>query len=258
LNEERRTIKMENHLDFQLIQPDSSIRDFVYCFSSLKNFCNEHDAVVIPNGKVDLIFSLSKDNRLQTVLLGLESQPKYPDQDVNDFFSVSLHPVAVEYILGFPIADILNSGKLMPDHFWDFHPDDLNDFGGFCSKVTQKIHSLLQEKADPRKLKLFKLISDFNGEISVGELSEQVLWSPREINRYFNKQFGLSVKAYCKILRFQASLEHIREGELYPQLNFTDQSHFIKEIKKLSGVSPKELHKNDNGRFLQFLALGRK
>jgi len=66
------------------------------------------------------------------------------------------------------------------------------------------------------------------------------------------------VKAYCKILRFQASLEHIREGELYPQLNFTDQSHFIKEIKKLSGVSPKELHKNDNGRFLQFLALGRK
>ncbi len=194
---------MENHLDFQLIQPDSSIRDFVYCFSSLKNFCKEHDAVVIPNGKVDLIFSISKDNRLQTVLLGLESRPKYPSQDVNDFFSVSLHPVAVEYILGFPIADILNSGKLMPDHFWDFHPDDLNDFGGFCSKMTQKIHSLLPEKADPRKLKLFKLIADSNGEISVGELSEKVLWSPREINRYFNKQFGLSVKAYCKILRFR-------------------------------------------------------
>jgi len=106
---------------------------------------------------------------------------------------------------------------------------------------------------DERKRNLFELIFTTNGEISVKELSERIFWSERQINRYFNQQFGLSLKTYCNILRFQASLLHIKQGELYPQLNFADQSHFIKEIKKLSGVSPKELHKNENDRFLQFL-----
>jgi AraC-like DNA-binding protein len=109
------------------------------------------------------------------------------------------------------------------------------------------------KEIDERKRFLFELILAANGEISIKELSEKVLWSERQINRYFNQQFGLSTKAYCNILRFQASLQHIQEGTLFPQLNFTDQSHFIKEIKKLSGVSPKELFKNQNDRFLQFL-----
>ncbi|WP_435523659.1 hypothetical protein [Chryseobacterium indoltheticum] len=41
-------------------------------------------------------------------------------------------------------------------------------------------------------------------------------------------------------------------------LILTDQSHFIKEIKQLSGVSPKELHKSENDRFLQFLVYSQK
>jgi len=102
------------------------------------------------------------------------------------------------------------------------------------------------------------LIFDSKGEMSVKELSEKVFWSSRQINQYFNQQFGMSLKAYCNILRFQASLSQIKEGKLFPQLNFYDQSHFIKEIKKHSGVSPKELYKNENSRFLQFLVIDNK
>ncbi|WP_197492232.1 helix-turn-helix domain-containing protein [Arachidicoccus ginsenosidimutans] len=141
----------------------------------------------------------------------------------------------------------------MPDDFLDFNADDLNDFDAFCTKATQKIQSLLPKEIDERKRKLFELIFATNGELSVKELSEKVYWSARQINQYFNKQFGLSLKAYCNILRFQASLSHIKEGQLFPQLNYYDQSYFIKEIKRLSGASPKELFKNENDRFLQFL-----
>jgi AraC-like DNA-binding protein len=131
--------------------------------------------------------------------------------------------------------------------------DDLKDFEVFCHKATQKINTILPTQIDERKRSLFKLIFETNGEIRVKELAEQIAWSPRQINQYFNQRFGVSLKSYCNILRFQASLQHIKEGKLYPQLNYTDQSHFIKEIKKLSGVSPKELSKNKNSRFLQFL-----
>jgi len=82
-----------------------------------------------------------------------------------------------------------------------------------------------------------------------------VYWSSRQINRYFNQQFGISLKAYCNILRFGASFKHISEGKLFPEQNFTDQNHFIKEIKKYAGVTPKELSKNKNERFVNITAI---
>lgn len=249
---------MQEKLTFKLVEPDRSLADFVYCFSSLQNISHQNNAVVIPNGKVDLIFSKLNDNTFTVALLGLETKPKSINHEVSNFFAVSFNPFAIEYIFNDSIADILNSGKKLESNFWEITADDLNDFDNFCEKITQKISEILPNKTDERKLRLFQLIFESNGEIPIKEICEKISWSPRQINRYFNQQFGLSLKAYCKILRFQASLGHIKDGELYPQLNFTDQSHFIKEIKQLSGVSPKELHKNENDRFLQFLVYSQK
>lgn len=244
---------MKQKFSFKLTQPHELIKDFVYCFSSLQNFSNEHEKVIVPNGKIDLIFLKTKDKKMSVVLLGLETKPKFPNQEVTDFYSVSFHPLAVEYILQCKVADIIDSGKLFPADFWDITIEDLNNFDQFCDKITDKIISHLPEKVDERKKLLFEMIFESDGEISIADLSEKISWSQRQINRYFNQYFGLSLKAYCKILRFQASLPHIKNGNLYPQLNFTDQSHFIKEIQQFSGVSPKELHQNKNDRFLQFL-----
>lgn len=245
---------MSNDLIYKFIKPEKSLTDFVYGYSSLQNLSTFTDGVIIPNGKIDLLFCKTIDNQFQIVLMGLETQPKQmPKTNFSTFFAISFNPLALEYILHQSIAEFVNGGKELPDDFWGFSIDDLNDFDLFCEKASKKIKSLMPEEIDERKRKLFKLIFATHGEISVKDLSEQIIWNERQINRYFNKQLGISLKYYCKILRFQASLHHIKDGNLFPQLNFTDQSHFIKEIKKLSGVSPKELFKNQNDRFLQFL-----
>lgn len=250
---------MNNKFDFRFIKPDKSLADFVYCFSSLQNISDVKKGVIIPNGKVDLLFSKTTNNQLQITLMGLETKAKLmPKQNISTFFAVNFNPLAVEYILYQPIADILNTGKLMPDNFWNFRVDDLNDFDSFCKKASQKIRLLIPKEPDERKRKLFEWIFETNGQIRIKELSEKISWSSRQINRYFSKQFGLSLKTYCNIIRFQASLPYIKEGNISPQLDFTDQSHFIKEIKKLSGVSPKELSENKNDRFLQFLVYDKK
>lgn len=250
---------MNTAFDYTFTRPGKSLTDFVDRFSSLYNLSDLDEGVIIPNGKIDLIFFKTTGNQFHITLMGLETKPKLmPRQNISVFFAVSFNPLAIEYILRDSIADILNTGKLLPDDFWDFSIDDLNNFELFCEKASKKILSLVPAEIDDRKRKLFELIFAANGEISIKELSETIFWSQRQINRYFNNKFGISLKAYCEILRFQASLFHIKEGNLYPQLNFTDQSHFIKEIKKLSGVSPKELFKNQNGRFLQFLVYDKK
>jgi AraC-like DNA-binding protein len=193
------------------------------------------------------------------ILLGIETQPEQPTiTSKRQTFAISFKPLATEYIFQNTVFNLLDNVKNLPTDFWNFSGDDLNDFDSFCEKATQKIQSLLPKDIDERKRKLFQLIYSSNGALTVQELSEKVFWSSRQINRYFNQQFGLSLKAYCNILRFRASFRHIKEGKLFPQQNFADQPHFIKEVKRLSGVSPKELNKNQNDRFIQFSTLSSK
>lgn len=241
-------------LQFYLVKPELHISQFVHCFSAFHNLPVIEEGIIIPNGKIDLVLSLDEEGAFQISLLGLETQPKMPPkQVVTKFFSISFKPLAVEYILRTTVGDLLNTGKKMPKNFWGLTAEDLSDFDVFCRKASDIISSLIPDRIDQRKQNLFSEILDAQGDIKVGEISVRLGWSPRQINQYFNRYLGVSLKTYCSILRFQASLRHIWEGELYPQLNYTDQSHFIKEVKKLSGVSPKELSRNENSRFLQFL-----
>ena len=241
-----------NNFDYKAIEPDESFLDFV---ENIGMFHNKSDkameVVLLPDGRIDLFFMQSESEPFKISLIGLETIPEQQNIPANTLaFKITFKPLGVEYLLQTSITDILNSGKVLPKDFWNVTNDDLKDFDSFYTKINQKLKELLPAKIDERKRQLFKLVYESNGEIKVQELSEAISWSSREINRYFNKQFGLSLNAFCKILRFKASLEHIAKGRLFPELNFTDQNHFIKEIKKFSGVVPSELLKNKNDRFI--------
>ncbi|WP_068942844.1 helix-turn-helix domain-containing protein [Chryseobacterium timonianum] len=243
---------MDNDFHFHFIEPDQNIADFVENLGTFHNRSDEaKEVVIIPDGRVDLFFMQSSSGPFQITLIGLET---YPEQrqipPKTQAFVVSFKPIAVEYILHTTIADVLNAAKELSKDFWNFKADDLQDFELCCTKATKKIQELIPLKTDVRKHRLFELIYTSKGEMSVNELSEKVGWSSRQINRYFTKYLGLSLKAYSTILRFRASLEHIAQGKLFPELNYTDQNHFIKEVKKFSGVAPKELSKNKNDRFI--------
>lgn len=246
-----------NGFEFKIIKPQKSLADFVDSFWMLHN---PSDKVIettgLPDGLIDISLSQSAKEAFRVVQLGGQTQYEQATIPANCLiFCISFKLLAVEYIFKEPVADIVNSGRILPNDFWDFSENDLQDFNLFVEKSASKIQSLLPKKIDSRKQKLFELIYQSKGAISVKELSERVFWSSRQINRYFNQQFGISLKAYCNILRFRASLEHIAQGKLFPEQNFTDQNHFIKAIKKFSGVVPKELSKNKNDRFILLSAI---
>jgi AraC-like DNA-binding protein len=243
---------MDNDFQYNFIEPDQSIADFVENLGTFQNLSDmPKEVVIIPDGRVDLFFMQSPSAPFQVSLIGLETYPEQREiHSHTTAFVVSFKPIAVEYILKTSIADLLNTGKNLSNGFWDIKADDLQDFELCCIKATQKIKEMIPGEIDERKRKLFNLIYSSKGEMSVRELSNSTGWSSRQINRYFTKQLGLSLKAYSTILRFRSSLEHIAQGKLFPELNYTDQNHFIKEIKKFSGVAPKELSKNQNDRFI--------
>ncbi|RDC58259.1 AraC family transcriptional regulator [Pedobacter chinensis] len=249
---------MDSDLIYQNIKPDKSLSDFVESFWFLHNQSDRNkETIGLPDGRIDLSLFKSSTVPFRIRLLGVGTQ-QYEQGTIpanSLIFSVSFKLLAVEYIFHETISDIVNNGKLLPTDFWDFSADDLEDFDAFCDKASQKIQSLLPKEIDQRKQKLFELIYATNGAITIKQLSDNVGWSSRQINRYFNQQFGISLKVYCNIIRFRASLAHIAQGKLFPEENFFDQTHFIKEIKKFSGVVPKELFKNKNDRFILLSAL---
>jgi len=243
---------MDKAFSLKFLPPPMSIADFVENIGMFENDSAEtKEVVVLPDGRVDLFFWRNGNYPFQVMLMGLETAPeqRYVLPQTKAFV-ISFKPLAVQYILQTSIADLLNTAKTLPDDFWDFSEDILNDFDAFFEKAVAKICSLIPAEVDTRKLKLFNFIYISNGEMSVAQLAEQSGWSSRQINRYFTQHFGLSLKAYCNILRFRTSLQHIAHGKLFPELNFTDQAYFIKAIKKFAGVVPKELSRNKNDRFL--------
>ena len=243
---------MDNGFTLRFLPPDPSMAAFVENIGMFHNESAEtKEVVVLPDGRIDLFFWRPGDGKFQVMLMGLETLPEQrfvPPQA--KAFVVSFKPLAVEYILQTSIMDILNSARELPDDYWDFGADILSDFDLFYQKVGSKLKELIPSEVDNRKIKLFELMYTSKGERSVAELTEQVGWSSRQINRYFSQRLGVPLKAYNNILRFRASLEHIAQGKLFPELNFTDQAYFIKAIKKFAGVVPKELSRNKNDRFL--------
>jgi len=249
MNEQTR---INNGLQYKFIKPDKSLSDFVAGFWALQNlYEHTQEAIALPDGRIDLVLSKSASEPFVISVLGIGTQPdKVKVTPKSLIFAIGFKLPATEYILNFSVAGLLNNGKHLANDFWDFAAEDLNDFDAFYRKASQKIQSLLPQATDSRKQKLFEMIYASKGEVTVKELSEKVFWSSRQINRYFNQQFGLSLKVYCSILRFRESLEHIAKGKFFPELDFADQNHFIKQVKKFSGVVPTELFKHKNDRFV--------
>lgn len=250
----------QNGIEYKECKPVPALADFVESFWMLTNHSEtEKEIVVLPDGRFDIIFSYSDKETFNSALIGLgrgAEQTIFPSKTV--MFAVSFKLLAIEYLLDIKAASLLNKAQHLPTDFWEITKDDLNDFENFCKKISAKMLVLIKAGIDKRKQKLFNLIYSSEGALTVRELSEKTFWGERQINRYFNQFFGIPLKVYCNILRFRTSFTHIKGGKLFPQQNFADQAHFIREVKKHSGVSPKELSKNKNDRFIQFSTLPKK
>jgi AraC-like DNA-binding protein len=246
-------------IKYKTQKPQKDISEFVESFWILENLSDQDkELVVIPDGRVDVFFSYSASEPFHVLLMGLEMQPAIKVLKAKTkIFAISLNLLAVEYVLEEQISGLLNKAKSLLPGFWDILEEDLEDFDSFCAKVTARIRLQVKFEVDDRKRELFNLIYSSSGNYSVAALSEAVFWSSRQINRYFNRHFGMPLKTYCNILRFKASLNDLKAGTLYPGGDFSDQAHFIKNVKKFAGVVPTELSKNENDRFIQFSVLSK-
>ena len=233
--------------------PNELLKQYIRCFWWLDNDSSENlDYTILPDGFFDVVVRFDNYKYHSTVLTGLytkEVEVVIPPN--HQLFGIQFKLPAAEYVFYDSIASLLNSEKKMPGTFWNLNSIDFSENVATVDRLSSIIaQEVAKEKSlDERKLKLFSLLSQTKGTESVSYYADKVIWSSRQINRYFNKTFGLSLKSYCNILRCSASFKDIKKGDLLS--NYYDRSHFNKEIKKYTTHTPKNLSDNENDRFLQ-------
>ena len=80
-------------------------------------------------------------------------------------------------------------------------------------------------------------------EQSVTDIAKEFGYNARNLYRVFKSNFGVSPKVLLNILRLHLCLSLILEKkmnliDIALFCGFYDQSHFIREIKKYTGISP--------------------
>ncbi len=90
-----------------------------------------------------------------------------------------------------------------------------------------------------------------NGSTPINTILKDNLSKRRQLERKFIKQIGVSPKQLGKLIRLQSALKAmLNEGEDLTQIahqnSYYDQSHFIKDFKEFTGVSPKEFVGNES------------
>ena len=95
------------------------------------------------------------------------------------------------------------------------------------------------------------LILQLNGKLSVDILAEQLQVNRRQLERNFASAIGLSPKQLSKIIKFQAALKQLSANQFQSltavayEGHYYDQSHFIKDFKEFTGISPKRFYANN-------------
>jgi AraC-like DNA-binding protein len=82
------------------------------------------------------------------------------------------------------------------------------------------------------------------GNIGLEEIERETGYSERYCREKFKEIYGVSIKHYSRIVRFQNALRMITKGELEGisdivyEAGYFDQSHFINEFKRFTLTSP--------------------
>jgi AraC-like DNA-binding protein len=240
-------------LSYQVALPGKRLSDYVASFWKLENKgSHSYRVEILPDGYFDIVYTSMKRRPFRISLIGLATKPrKYTIPTQASAYGISFKLPAAEYVLKSPIADLLNGYKYLDNTFWCSRNLDFQDLERFTMIFEPIIAACIDKELPVEQVQLFDRIYQSGGLLPVGELSGATTWNSRQINRYFQKYFGLTLKMYCDILRFRSSLNMLNSKELSTMDGYYDQSHYIRQVRKFSDSSPKHLISDPDKAFIQ-------
>lgn len=93
-----------------------------------------------------------------------------------------------------------------------------------------------------------------DGAVSIGSLAAALGWSRKRLIARFRDEIGLTPKTAARVLRFRAFHSRLRTGpapqswvDLALGSGYADQSHLIRDVRRMTGMTPTELLRSARG-----------
>lgn len=243
------------------IKPSKDLELFIHSFFTHVNHSDKPEVkTIFPDSYFKIILLVKEGKIVNYFMTGLWSERKeLITPPHTSIFGCRLSLLAPEFLLNDEVSNILNSVKQLDLSFLNVKQFDFSDFRKTVNHWEAEFRKIKSTKTiQGHKLRLSQLLYKLNGNISALEVSQQIFWTNRQINRYMNKYLGVSLKAYLNIQKIYEAYIHIVDGKLFPEQDYFDQAHFIREVKKHTGETPRSLFKHQNDRFIQLKNIKRK
>lgn len=254
----------------QNLTPHPLLRNYIqklWVFESNGKMHSDDMKLIVPNGlikmvvpirngvigKIDNFQLLSKENRI--ILIGIADQPAIVDIE-SDTASGS---IGIEFssegsyrFFSLKFGDIKNQIFSLTDVLGKIVKELEDRIASECliekkvAIVQQFLIKQFHQNSDPVFDYCVQRIKASHGRASVNQLEKETGFSSRWINQKFIDRLGTSPKNLSSIIRFQQYYQSIminKELEFYKNDFYNyyyDQSHFIREFKRFTGLSPKK------------------
>lgn len=246
---------------YKEVNPVAELEHVVHSFWMHHNPTDAPEHIsIFPDSFFKIVILVHNGQVVKYFMTGLWNEPiefTFPPGAAS--YGCRLRILAPEFLISREIGSIHNSFEQLDLNYLSVDQFDLSNFESIVRQWQDELLKIKPDKDIPgHKLRLSQLLYQMRGSISATEVSDQIFWSNRQINRYMNQYLGMSLKKYLNIQKCYEAYIQIREGNFIPEKDYFDQAHFIKEVKKHTGQTPKTLYKRQNDRFIQLKNIRRK
>jgi AraC-like DNA-binding protein len=164
-----------------------------------------------------------------------------------------LTPLGARLLLGFPLSEV---GDAMTD------PGNL--FGRIAGETAERLQECNSEESRiivleamierrfaasghglaPDLTHAAQRLQTSGGRVGIADLAEEIGCGRKHLTSRFAKEFGITPKMLCRVLRFAGALRALRHGalsnlaELADFCGYSDQAHLTRDFTEFAGAPP--------------------
>jgi AraC-like DNA-binding protein len=262
---------------FRHIESHFLLKNYIekmWLFESSGKMPVEDMKLVVPNANLKLTLSyqngivasvdgktfLSKENDI--TLAGLIDVPVILDTDedvATETIGIEFNPLGAYRFFHFNLNEIQNKIYSLRDLLGKTGNQlirQINELPSADQKIAALQQFLIRQLSQQNEDSIFdycieKILAS-KGRITIKELEKKTGYSSRWLNMKFNNKIGVSPKNLSSIIRFKQYFQAFINGnEKYFLKNdfyelYYDQSHFIKDFKRFTGLPPTRFEKQIN------------
>ena len=207
----------------------------------------------LPDARVDLVFDLSSDPPRAWLAGPRQSADCYRHTRPTHLLGATLLPTALEPLFGLSPASLSADWHALEPLLGALGHELVAAVAALADRDARLAFldaflaaRLADAHVDVRVRRAIVAVEGAGGDIDVGSLSARVAASPRQLTRLFRDCMGMGPKRFGRIVRAQAALRRLVQGEtplaeLAADLGYADQAHLTRELRQLFGVAPARL-----------------